>query len=179
MSESATARANRDRKTTDETAVDKALMCAAHGCPNHWSSDFGHGRVCSAHSRGGSSDWPRITQQVLNAEVDRARYGAANRAAQPKAPPTSEERKAIALRMREALSDPRAGRAWAYHLRERHLAGANLTQAQIEAYQTALRGAATSAPIGDFRPATLPLVETAEERARRIAEYASERGIAL
>lgn len=64
----------RDQAIADEANAPKAdddrgrLMCAAKGCPRQWAVAGDWGRACSAHYWADRSDWPRITQQLLEAE---------------------------------------------------------------------------------------------------------------
>jgi hypothetical protein len=61
-----------DQRVADEAAVDQSLLCSAHGCPNRWSVDAGHGKACRAHAWAQPHDWPQITVEQQDAETDRA-----------------------------------------------------------------------------------------------------------
>jgi hypothetical protein len=130
----------RDQKIADEVMppVDRALMCAAHGCPLRWSVSGDRGRACSRHYWAEPREWPRITQWILDAEADRARYGAAARAeADPVAP---EVRKASVAAL-HAFVDHHAADplAWARELQRRHRAGERLSEDKVDAYRRVLR----------------------------------------
>jgi hypothetical protein len=84
---------SRDEAVANEFHRDQERMCQAHGCPHHWSSDFGNGRLCSTHARAEPKDWPRITQELQD-ELRRPRQA-------PPAPPklSATERKAVIERL--------------------------------------------------------------------------------
>jgi hypothetical protein len=128
----------RDERIADEAFTDRALMCAATGCPNRWSVDAGRGRLCSAHAWVSAGQWPQVTQEQIDAETDRALRNAAPLA--PAAPYRDiprlrHELGRLADGMRVARSDPRA---WARHLRDREQRGEKLTDAQRAAWRSSL-----------------------------------------
>lgn len=128
----------RDQHVADEVVlVDRALMCSAHGCPLRWSVMGDRGRACSAHYWAEPHDWPRITQRILDAEADRARYADAGRPA--RAPATLEERKTVVARLHDVVESRTDPRAWARELQRRHQAGEPLSPAKIDEYRRALR----------------------------------------
>ena len=63
----------RDQHTADHLDRRAPLMCAAHGCPNRWTVDAGHGRLCSAHAWAEPESWPDITYAQQWDETERAR----------------------------------------------------------------------------------------------------------
>ena len=130
--------ANRDQKIAEDVNVDRALMCPAAGCPNRWSVSGERGRGCSAHYWANPRDWPRITQAILEAETDRARYAAAGRP-EPSAELPYAVRKAAVAAL-HAFVDNRAAdpRAWARELQRRHLAGERLSEVRVNAYRAVL-----------------------------------------
>lgn len=64
-------------ETNDQRAADapaakpQHLFCAAHGCPNLWSTSDGH--VCRWHADAPKERWPEVTQQQQWDETERAR----------------------------------------------------------------------------------------------------------
>jgi hypothetical protein len=140
MRQSAYERA-RDQYVADEPEhnVDRALMCPAAGCPNRWSVSGDRGRGCSAHYWADPREWPRITQALVDAETDRARYAAAARPP-PAEPPTTEMRKAAVAALQAFVDDRhRDPRAWARELQRRHERGERLPDVKVAAYREALR----------------------------------------
>lgn len=137
MKQSAYQKARDEKIADDVEQVERHLMCSADGCPRRWSVMGDRGKACSAHYSANPRDWPRITQQLLDAEVDRARYNDAVRPAPE--PYTPEQRRAIADRMHGMFDNRADPRAWARELQRRHKAGHRLTQAQVAAYRHALR----------------------------------------
>lgn len=129
---------NRDHHIAAETHTERALMCAAQGCPMRWSVDFGK-RLCSAHFRADANphSWPRITQELIEAETERA-----YRSQLPK-PEPQRVNKAAAIaalrRLAPSLNRP-MNRDWAHQLQERADRGDHLTPFQRECMETALHG---------------------------------------
>jgi hypothetical protein len=80
---------------------EQSLMCAAKGCPNHWSTDFGNGKLCSWHDRSPPHYWPQITQEQLDASADRARAAEKVKVILTKL--TYDEKVALLNTMRQAL----------------------------------------------------------------------------
>ena len=125
----------RDEKLAAEVNVDRHMQCPATGCPNRWSVSGERGRACSAHYWSEPRDWPRITQQMLDAQADLARRNSAA----PRPPvPTLAEKLATLAAAAQCLQGGRTRLAWAHALRERHQAGARLTREQVQAYRQAL-----------------------------------------
>lgn len=122
-----------DQVAADSLHVDRVLMCSATLCPNRWSVDFGGGRMCSAHAGASHHDWPRITQEQLDAETQRALDAQMPREAQrfvkPDPVKLSRYLAKLAAGIRDAQRDPRG---WAKALRTRYEAGERLTQAQLD-----------------------------------------------
>ena len=128
----------RDQRIADEVEqVERHLMCTANGCPRRWSVSGDRGKACSAHYWSEPRDWPRITQRLIDDEIDRARYADASRPAP--APNTREQREAIAEGLQRVVAERGDGRAWARELQRRHQSGARVTPAEVEAYRRALR----------------------------------------
>ena len=108
--------------------------CFAKGCPN-WPSVTREGEkgLCSAHAWAPPYQWPRITDEQLDAQALRSAMHASSYRTEPTFNLTPEQRAALATSLRgPGVTD---AKAWAYVLRARHEAGANLTQAQIDAYR--------------------------------------------
>ena len=116
--------------------------CFAKGCPK-WPSVFRQGEkgLCSAHAWSKPHQWPRITDEQLDAQALRSAMAPTHHE-EPTFTFTPEQRHAL-LKNAAALTfegkPVTDATAWAYVLRARHEAGANLTQAQIDAY-TAVTG---------------------------------------
>ena len=123
-----------DQRIADEAGEDRALMCAAERCPCRWTVDAGNGRMCSAHAWVDASQWPRITERLLDADLERAHRGT------PPVRPvvlTREQRIAAVAKLKN-LNNPSAGRGWAHALKSREEAGECLTLAQRESWRAAL-----------------------------------------
>lgn len=134
------------RRTFDDSGdagnvvpIRSPLMCEANGCPNRWSvSREGSRGLCSAHAWADKHAWPRITQEQLDAETDRAR---ANAEPKQQAPHVSlAQKRAILERLRriDFAKHGQGGKAWAHALKARDDAGERLTIAQRDAYRAAL-----------------------------------------
>jgi hypothetical protein len=134
----------RDEAIVDEVNVDRALRCPAAGCPNRWSVEGDRGRGCSAHYWADPRDWPRITQEFLEAETRRALYAAASRPV-PDAVPATPPRQAAIIALRAFAAWIRSpaqrgdGRDWARALQCSDQSGERLTRFQVNAYRQALR----------------------------------------
>jgi hypothetical protein len=87
----------------NETHYDQeqSLMCAANGCPNRYSVDFGKGRLCSWHDKSEPHLWPQITQEQLDYVADMARKMAEPKPASKKL--NHNDKVALLNRMRQAL----------------------------------------------------------------------------
>lgn len=134
MKQSAYAKA-RDERVADDVVEDVHLRCAAHGCPRRWSVHGERGKACSVHYWAKPEDWPFLTAQLQRADVDRAMQMAL---AEPAAPLTREQRRAVLAGMSQVGREPADPKAWALRMRERHQRGERLTQAEVAAYQRAL-----------------------------------------
>lgn len=128
-----------DQRVADGVGVPPALMCAANGCPNRWTTSIGH--VCRWHADAPKERWPEVTQQQQWNETERAQ--ARNEPAhEPYVAPLSfAAKKAVLLRLREVFSIGGNSRDWAHRLRDREERGERLTAPQREAWRTVLRSA--------------------------------------
>ncbi len=127
----------RDRAIADDAGAEFALRCRAHGCPMLWSVNFGT-KLCSAHARCISpTEWPRVTEQLLEAETERAYYGAPPAAPAP-APLTREEAVAQWAEVREGrLFARQAPKDWARRLKALEEGGRPLSAYQRAAWRAA------------------------------------------
>lgn len=137
-----TATTARDQRIADEVGLDRETRCIASRCPCRWTVDAGNGRLCSAHAWADPFHWPRITDELLDRETERAIR--ADRAAPPapKRPLSRTEQLQLLHRMRAQLQRLAAGRGnldWAHRLKARDEAGDRLTLAQRQSYRAALR----------------------------------------
>lgn len=121
---------------------DSSLMCAAHGCPNRWSIDVGHGRVCSAHAAADPSRWPEVTQTQQWDETERARLRG-----EPQPPAPAPRRTTDPARLRVLLrryadhvrAREQAPKRWAWKLKAREEADPHsLNDAQRAMWREAL-----------------------------------------
>lgn len=129
----------RDNAIADEANVDRSLMCPAQGCQNRWSVDGERGRACSAHYWADPREWPRITQQLLDADAERAlRYGRVR--VPPSAPKLTTQERRAAVQALQACCKQAPDRTWAAQLQARHQRGERLTLSQVQAYRSALYG---------------------------------------
>jgi hypothetical protein len=142
----------RDQKIADEVAlpVDRALMCSAHGCPLRWSMSGDRGRACSRHYWAEPREWPRITQWIIDAETERARYAQASR---PLAEPIEPEVRKAAVAALQSFAEQHAADplAWARELHRRHRAGERLSEDKVDAYRRVLRLDPTPPQANDAR----------------------------
>ena len=127
----------RDRAIAEDAGAEFALRCRARGCPMLWSVNFGT-KLCSAHALAiDPRDWPRITEQLLAEETDRARFGPPPA---PPAPPPVSRGEAL-----ETLAQVRDGklfartlpRDWAHRLEEAERAGRPLSAWQRACWRQA------------------------------------------
>jgi hypothetical protein len=125
---------SRDKRIADEASAPMPAGCAAMGCPRPWSVSMDGVRTCSAHAFKDWKQWPRITQELLDHDLDHAR-GIVGRVRDRPAPMSPEK-------AREKLRDLKIGtappREWAHRLREQERAGKILTVAQREAWRRVL-----------------------------------------
>ena len=128
----------RDQHIASEVTSERSLQCAAPGCPNRWSVDGEAGRTCSAHAWADRRDWPRVTREQLDHQVERARYGAAERAGEAHARLTLANKRAILQRL-STVATHKPGRAWAADLRERELRGETLTLTARRMWRSVIR----------------------------------------
>jgi len=130
------ARESRESSQTEGYVVGYSpeLMCCAHGCPNRWSVD--PPRACSAHAWADPHDWPRITREQLDAEIERDFAKRAPKETQRFVTPNAEKLhrylSQLAHGIRIGGADPKA---WAYVLKEREEAGERLTEFQKQAWR--------------------------------------------
>ncbi|GAP37367.1 hypothetical protein [Piscinibacter sakaiensis] len=152
----------RDRAVANEVHRDRALQCTATGCPNRWTVDAGSGRFCSAHAWVPTHLWPRVTQEQLDAETDRAmraqRAPAAPHCGRPDIPRLRHELQRLADAMRIQRVDPKA---WARRLQDRERRGERLTPAVREAWRAALGLPSAHAVDHGFAAVAAPAAETA------------------
>jgi hypothetical protein len=127
---------NRDQRIADDVGLEQSLRCKARGCPCPWSVNFGV-KLCSAHALCKSpSEWPFVTQQLLDDETEQALHP---RSTRPE--PTATREEAVA-----ALAEIRAGRlfkadpakAWARRLEEAEASGKSLSRFQRDCWRKAL-----------------------------------------
>lgn len=125
---------SRDLRIADE-ATDRTSKCAARNCPNAWTVDAGHGRLCSWHAWSEPHLWPRITQEQLDAQTTRALYAGAGRA--PGHPLTRADKNGI-LAALLGLHTHAPGKAWAHELQQREKGGDRLSRMQREMWRCAV-----------------------------------------
>jgi hypothetical protein len=127
----------RDQRIADEVGLEASLRCKARGCPCPWSVNFGT-KLCSAHALCSSpSEWPFVTQHLLEDETERARFGP-HAFTEPE-PVTRAEAFAALEEVRTARLFARQGaRGWALKLQAAEAAGQSLSAYQRQAWRTAL-----------------------------------------
>jgi hypothetical protein len=144
------AKAKHDAKTVGAVERDAQRMCSAHGCPNLWSVDVGHGRLCSAHAAAEPSHWPEITQSQQWHAAERARW-----AGEPQ-PVATSHRTTDPARLRVLLRRfadhvrvrDQAPKRWAWKLKAREEADpASVNDAQRAMWREALRADITQQQI--------------------------------
>lgn len=111
----------------------RKLMCQSHNCPNVWSVDAGNGRLCSAHAWADPIDWGRIT-----ASINARRITALNPSQKPVKPVSDEEKRSIVNQFRRLMNEKKNFKQWAYNLKERELAGEELSKIQMKYWRIAL-----------------------------------------
>lgn len=126
--------ANVKRIEADMDAESK-LMCQAHNCPNRWSVDIGHGKLCSAHAWADPMDWGMITGEINSRRIT----GLTHREPPANNPIPLEEKLEILNIMRTLFKVPQDPKAWAHRLRERERNGETLSKVQRDAWREALR----------------------------------------
>lgn len=123
-----------DQRVADGVAEKpRHLFCAAHGCPNLWSTSDGH--VCRWHAEAPKERWPEVTQQQQWDETEQARMRGQ---AQPYAEPlTRADKVAILQQLQRAIDrmrmEPVDPRAWIKRLQAKRNAGEPLSAAQRHA----------------------------------------------
>ncbi len=127
-----------DRAAVDDAFDAQNLNCAARGCPNRWSVDYGEGKVCSAHGWQDKHNWPAITQEQQRIVTD---IVMARSKPKPKPPTVSRDEAMAKLR---SFSIGHKGKAWAHELEDREMAGEVLTKAQRDMWRAALNRAPES-----------------------------------
>lgn len=115
--------------------IERDLLCAADGCPLQWSVKKESSKgLCTYHAWSAPHLWPRITQEVLDAQADQARKNV-----EPKPEPVPVDRQATIDALRQVLNrsdqDPKA---WAKRLREREESGERLKPIQRKAWREVL-----------------------------------------
>jgi hypothetical protein len=113
---------------------DRALMCSAHNCPNRWSVQReGERGLCSAHAWvKDKRAWPRITDELLTAQTERARYAEPAPEEQPQVMTRADKLDLLARLSGVLQRAVRHPHRWAHNLRRRYDAGERLNQAQRE-----------------------------------------------
>jgi hypothetical protein len=126
---------SRDKRIADEAAPANPPGCRAAGCPLPWSTDFGGAPLCTYHGRCSSAhEWPRVTQQLLDIETERALNGP--RSPKPQRYATRADGVAALQKLRQmGRGDPKL---WARRLQWREENGRTLTRFQREAWRIAL-----------------------------------------
>lgn len=163
----------RDQAVADTARdpVDLVGRCRAHGCPNIWTTMSS--QLCRWHSAAPTWDWPRITEELSTEIVT----GAVERQRPTERPaPLSKADKVSILGKLRALfaSKPVDPKAWAYALRKREQAGEQLSENQRVMWRAAI-----DSP-GDFAQVDVDRLARAKaETARRVEQYARERGLDL
>ena len=131
----------RDRRIADDVSTDDAsarlLMCAAVGCPNVWT--VSNGRLCSAHAWSDPHAWPRITQEQIDAQTERALRNTIDSQQPAPAPLSLAQKAALIRRLRGLFAAPRDPLGWADALRNRERDGEPLSAVQRAAWREALR----------------------------------------
>ena len=122
----------RDQRIAREV-TDRTLMCRAQECPRRWSVNKGEGGLCSAHAWSDPKQWPQITQELHDLDLQKARYP---EPPEPVKTGTREQALAALKTMRVGNPDPKA---WARKLESRDMSGEHLTRLQTTMYQEALR----------------------------------------
>jgi len=115
------AKAKHDATSGDDGGKARGLMCAAHGCPNRWAVDAGHGRLCSAHAWADPNHWPEITQAQQWDETERARLRGEPQPAASSRRVTDPDRLRVLLRRfaDHVRARDQAPKRWAWKLKER------------------------------------------------------------
>lgn len=130
--------AYRDQQAAEHFDDDRELMCAASGCPRRWTVSVGGDKgKCSAHAWADASLWPRITQQLLDQDADRARRQ--QRPAQQPRRLSGEEKLQTLHTMRANLCKKTFDKSWARELQSRENEGECLSEFQRKAWREALR----------------------------------------
>jgi hypothetical protein len=123
------------KRLQEDLSVEKNLNCAAHGCPNLWSTDAGNGRLCSAHAWCPPYDWPRVTEALVDAV-------AARKKEEPTKPlkvfTRQEQLDAIEL-LRKTFHFDADKKSWAKRLKQRELSGENISTYHRNLWREALR----------------------------------------
>jgi hypothetical protein len=127
----------RDQRIADEVGLEASLRCKARGCPCAWSVNFGT-KLCSAHALcTNPSEWPFVTQHLLEDETERARLGPPSE--HPMEPLSREEGLTALGQIRDGhLFARQSARGWAVALQCAEAAGKSLSTYQRQAWRTAL-----------------------------------------
>ena len=117
---------NRDQRIADESGPDKQLMCAAHDCPNLWSTS--DGLLCRWHAEAPTHRWPEVTRDAQDCVIDNARsLGNARPVGQSMG---WEDKKALLEGLRTVFRGPIDPKAWIGSLEEIEASGERLSAAQ-------------------------------------------------
>lgn len=127
----------RDKRIADsaEDCDDRGvpLRCVASGCPWRWSVDKGGARLCGAHAWADPHLWPRITQGLLDGETNRALDAQREPETRPVKSLSFPEKRALLIRLRSVLSEPKNPKAWIDRLVAKREAGEILSPMQKHA----------------------------------------------
>jgi hypothetical protein len=124
----------RDKRIAEEASTPQPSSCAAIGCPRPWSVQVEGMRTCSAHAFKDWKQWPRITQELIDHDLDHAR-GIVGRVQARPAPVSPEEAREKLRALKIGTVPPKE---WAYRLREQERAGKVLTVTQAEMWRRML-----------------------------------------
>lgn len=136
-----TATTARDQRIADDVGLDRETLCTATRCPRRWTVDLGSGRLCSAHAWAQPHHWPQITEELLEADAQRAYRAQYAEPKRERLPLTRTEQLQLLHRLKTAVQRmaDRGSLAWAERLKARDEAGERLTLAQRQSYRAALR----------------------------------------
>ena len=128
----------RDQRIADEVGVSSALMCAAHGCPNLWSTSDGH--LCRWHIEAPAHRWPEVTREMHDHITDQALSFCNDKPGYQLM--SREEKGAILARLRAWVAGPKDPRAWICDLEDKEHDGERLSPMQKLALEQVRRQSA-------------------------------------